>query len=482
MKKIYIFIIATMGFIGMANAQGDYEAFTFSQADYLGTARFMGAGGAFGSTGGDFSALCTNPASIGVFKSYESSITPLALSFNYSTASYYGYRTTTQKVKYTLPQLGMVFAGEGNNDDNSWQFAIGYNRIMDYNNAFHTDVEINHSLTDVVLSEIEGSYCGDLYNDAALFWATGLIDTFAHTNNHYYSRFGNGALIDQDAYVVRSGGIDEMVFSFGGSFSDKVYIGGTIGLPILHFKEMVSYSESPAFVDDLYGVKDYTLYSEHQDKGTGINAKLGIIYQPANFVRIGASFHSPTYYWKIKDNFSREITTSYAPRTGIPNITNGYSYDSRFALTTPLKANFSTTFLILMRAFIAAEYEFQNYKMATMYSDDYDYSSENEAIRTKYGPSHSFRVGSEVLVTENFALRAGYRYKTTPYKSSESPYKNTTQYISGGLGFRGDTFFADLAYVYRMNKDAFWLYDPAGGPCNVTTKSHNVVVSIGFKF
>ena len=69
MKKIATFIIVIMGLFGLASAQGDYEALTFSQFDYWGTARFVGAGGAFGATGGDFSALSTNPAAIGLFNS-----------------------------------------------------------------------------------------------------------------------------------------------------------------------------------------------------------------------------------------------------------------------------------------------------------------------------------------------------------------------------------------------------------------------------
>ena len=94
----------------MASAQGDYEAFTFSQADYLGTARFMGAGGAFGATGGDFSALSTNPAAIGLFKRYEASITPLVLSFGYSDTYYSGEKSSSQKFKYTVPQAGIVMS------------------------------------------------------------------------------------------------------------------------------------------------------------------------------------------------------------------------------------------------------------------------------------------------------------------------------------------------------------------------------------
>ena len=479
MKRIASFFIIIMCIFGVASAQGDYEAFTFSQADYLGTARFMGAGGAFGATGGDFSALSTNPASIGLYKRYEVSFTPMSLNFGYSDSYYYGNKSSTRKFKYTLPQAGIVMSHNIHRDNEwkSWQFGFGYNRIMDYNNKFRANAQVNNTLMDMVLNHVNGTSYGNLTGDGYLFWNSWLIDTLSGTDNQYYSRFSNHK-INQRAIVTRSGAIDEMVFSFGGNYGDKLYFGATVGFPFLDFKEITTYSEAPAEGGDLYGINDYTLYSEQRNSGTGVNLKVGILYQPADFVRIGAAFHTPTYYWKIKDNFYRSMTTHYS--NGNSNEDSYSNYNS-FTLTTPLKFNVDATFLIAKRAFISAEYEFQDYGMASLYEDNYDYVMENDAIREKFGISHSVRVGGEVNISQGFALRAGYRLKTTPYKMTDAPY-NTTHFISAGLGFRGKVMFADLAYVLRLNKDSYWLYDAYGTPCNYASKIHSVVATIGCKF
>ena len=158
MKKIATFIIAIMGIFSLANAQSDYEAFTFSQSDYLGTARFMGAGGAFGATGGDFSALSTNPASIGLYKRYEATFTAVSLSFNYSDTYYYGSKSPAQRFKYTVPQCGFVLS-RGIPRDSSWkywQFGFGYNRIKDFNNTFHANAQVNNTLMDMVVNRVDG--------------------------------------------------------------------------------------------------------------------------------------------------------------------------------------------------------------------------------------------------------------------------------------------------------------------------------------
>lgn len=481
MKRIATLIIVIMGVFGMANAQGDYEAFTFSQADYLGTARFMGAGGAFGATGGDFSALSTNPASIGLFKRHEVTITPMNLSFRYSDTYYYGEKSSARKPKYTVPQCGIVMAHDIHRENNwkSWQFGFGYNRLMDFNNTlFRANANVNSTIADVIIPHANGIDYNNLTGDASLAWFGFLIDTLPGIHNQYYSFYHNHD-INQVASVIRSGSVDEMQFSFGGNYNDQIYIGATLGFPFLDFTEKTTYSETPTDGEPIAGIDHYTLYTTQKNTGTGVNLKLGIIYQPASFVRIGAAFHTPTYYWKIKDNFYRELSTLLSNGT---NLDYSYKNLNNFTLTTPLKFNVSASFLIKKRAFIAAEYEFQDYGMAALYNDNYDYATENDAIREKFGISHNIRVGGEINITQGFALRAGYRLKTTPYKLTDSPYNNTTHFVSAGVGFRGKFVFGDLAYVLRMNKDAYWLYEATGSPCNTVSNVHSVVATIGCKF
>ncbi len=480
MKKITTFIIAILGIIGVANAQGDYEAFTFSQSDYLGTARFMGAGGAFGATGGDFSALSTNPASIGLFKRNETSFTFMGLSFSNTDSYYYGNHNSTRNFKYILPEAGIVTVRKIHRDNEwrSWQFGFGYNRIMDFNNTLRFSANTHNTLMNQVINHVNGINYNNLSGDGYLAWNSWLIDTIPGTTNQYYSFFSDEDIY-QKAVVTRKGAIDEMVLSVGGNYGDKLFIGATVGFPFLNFTEITTYTEDPVNVDDIAGINDYTLFTEQRNSGTGVNLKLGLIYQPAEFLRLGASFHTPTYYWVVRDNLYREMTTHYS--NGKSN-TNSYTNNNRFSLVTPLKFNVSAAFLIAKRAFIAAEYEFQNYGMANLNADNYDYVFENELVQAKYGVAHNIRVGAEVNITQGFVMRAGYRLKTSPYKSADNNYNNTTQFISGGIGFRGEYIFCDLSYAYRLNKDSYWLYDPVGEPGYYTTNTHNVILTLGCKF
>jgi hypothetical protein len=309
-KKLFLSIVFGF-FIVFINAQNDIDAFRFSQNNWEGTARFMGAGGAFGAVGADFSALSTNPASIGIFKKNEISFTPIVISVFNSKANYFNSESKYISSNYSITNLGMVFKTNAipNSKWNAIQFGVGYNRINDFNNSSLVEgTSIGSSMTDEFVNSANSTNFQNLYGDNLVAWETWLIDTLPGDDNHYYSPF-SGSNLAQSKYTKTSGGIDEMAFSVGGNYDDRIFIGATMEIPFIHYKEISSYEE----IDEemtVGGMDSYTIDDELIVKGSGINLKLGILYQPFKFMRIGAAFHTPTYYNAISDNFYREITST----------------------------------------------------------------------------------------------------------------------------------------------------------------------------
>ena len=334
-------------------------------------------------------------------------------------------------------------------------------------------------MADVILPHANGIAYNALTGDASLAWSTWLIDTIPGTNNQYYSPFTD-AKLNNEALVKTSGAMDEISFSFGGNYSDKLFIGATLGVPVLSYKEVISYAEFATDSATLAkGIASFQTNSAQQNSSAGINLKLGVIYQPVSFLRLGASFQTPSYFWKVKDSYRRDMISYYT--NGKNSDTWSYDNNYRFSLTTPLKFNVSAAFLIQKRAFISAEYDFIDYSMATLYADDYAFNSENEAIDNKYGICHTFKVGAEVNVTSKFLLRAGYNYKTSPYKNFESKYDASAHYGSVGFGIRTKSIFFDMAYVLKYSKDSFCLYQD-DDVISTRGLSHRIVATIGCKF
>ncbi|MDD4394993.1 MAG: hypothetical protein PHQ33_03800 [Bacteroidales bacterium] len=311
-------------------------------------------------------------------------------------------------------------------------------------------------------------------------WNTWLIDTLTGETDQYTS-YLNGHRLQQSNYIKTSGGIDEMTFSMGANYADQLFMGITIGVPFIDYEQQTEYSEEDKN-DEIGTFNKYTIYDNLNTTGTGINAKIGVIYQPVNFMRIGVAFHSPTFYNNLKEKFERNIISEYDN----DEYEDSYENLSKYKLSTPLRLIGSLGFVIAKRAFINAEYEFADYSMATLYSSDvylyrYNFNEENKVIGRNYGISHTVRVGGELTVTDFFLIRLGYAYSSSPYRDNIND--GSSHNISGGIGFRGKHFFFDLAYAYRLMNDNYWFYESETlSPVSRKIVSNRFAATFGFKF
>lgn len=481
MKKLFFAAILLMATTMLSNAvaQNDIDAFRFSQSDYEGTARFMGAGGAFSAVGAEFSALNVNPAAIGLYKKSEITFTPLVISIYNDNSLYNGHNSRTSNVKYSLSNAGGAFR-IGLNQENGWKsihLGFGYNRTQDYNNTFRIEGNSNNSsMMDVYLANVQGKNLGNIGDDELLAWKTYMLD-YDSVNHIFYSPFA-GKSLHQKLVSESSGANDEMAFSIGSNYNDQLFIGATIGVPIISYNEKTRYTEEDESGTNY--ISDFLITENLRVRTAGVNLKLGIIYQPAEFVRIGAAFHTPSYFGRVRSNYTKTMTSYY------PDGRNSGTYEDNHAfnytLTTPLRAVGSVAFLIKKRAFVSAEYEFTGYGMARMSSNEYSFDEENQAIQDKYGACHTVRVGGEVYVTNNFLLRAGYNFKSSAYRNTVNN-NNSMHTATAGLGFRTKYFFCDFAYVFKTKNENVWLYDPDFvDPASLKTNTHRVVATIGCKF
>jgi len=461
------------------NAQNEIDALRFSEIDWQGSARFMGAGKAFGAVGAEFSALNINPASIGLYKKCEVTFTPMTLSVYKNTSKYNESSALAQAIKYNVGSAGVVFAIPGISSTlwKKFQIGFGFNRIKNYNNMFSIDGRSNgNTIGSVFALAAEGlnyktafdAWSSELYTA----WDSFLIDTLPGSETSYIPVF-KGKDLHHTATVTRSGGNDEMIFSFGTNYDDKLFMGATVGVPVINF------TENRVFMEENDQYKDHEfIYYRMTDKlrvrATGINLKLGIIYQPFNFLRIGVAFHTPTYYNKVKDDFVRKIDYNHG-------YGEEYKNSFEYTLTTPLRATGNLAFFIKQRAFISAEYEFAHYGMALMYSNKYNFGEENRAIQEMFGFSHIARIGAEINLTQTFSLRAGYNYVSSPYKDDIND--GSQHYASAGFGFRTKHFFGDFAYTFNISKENYWMYDRSF--VNTTHNkflTHRILLTTGVRF
>ena len=486
LKKI-VFCIGIVSLMQISiNAQNEVDALRFSETDWQGTARFMGAGKAFGAVGAEFSALNTNPASIGLYKKSEITFTPMTISAYKSSSGYNGTVMLEQPVKYNIGNAGIVLAIPGISSTlwKKFQLGFGYNRIKNFNNKFSIE---GRSMG----STIGSAFAQEAHYNETDFWSS---DEAWIAYESYFIDFDGfnkfiPALANVDMFqsstVTQTGGNDEMIFSFGTNYDDKLFMGATIGVPFIRFTENRVYREVNDKKADTYKFQNINITDKQSVRSTGINLKLGIIYQPIDFLRVGVAFHTPTYFGNVKEIFERQIYTQFYDMVDdVEELLRGnvnYINESIYTLSTPLRAMANVAFFIQQRAFISAEYEFANYGMANMYSIGYSYSNENRIIQDMYGFCHIARIGAELNLSQVFAIRAGYNYISTPYKDKIND--GSKHYVSAGFGFRTKHFYSDFAYAFTTSKEKYWLYDAAFvNAVNNKFVSHRILLTMGVRF
>ena len=331
-------------------------------------------------------------------------------------------------------------------------------------------------MMDEFVANIQGKNPGTFGDNEYMAWQTYLIE-YDTLSGQCYTPFAHKSL-HQKMVVESSGANDEMAFSIGGNYNDQIFIGATIGVPVINYNEKTKYIEE----DDQNStyISSYEINEKLRVRTTGVNLKLGIIYQPVEFVRIGAAFHTPSYFGRVRNNYTRSMASYYPNGNGSGTFEKDYAFN--YTLTTPLRAIGSVAFLIKRRAFVSAEYEFTGMGMARMSSNDYSFDEENEAIQDKYGACHTVRVGGEVYITNNFLLRAGYNFKSSAYRNTVNN-NNAMHTASAGFGFRTKYFFCDFAYVFKTKSENLWMYDSDFvDPASVKSNTHRIAATVGCKF
>lgn len=477
MKKIIFALMFTAGVVNISFAQNQVDALRFSQITYGGTARSMAMGGAFGALGADFSVLSINPGGIGFYKASEITFTPSIYTAKTS-SEYAGLNGSDVKYNFNVSNAGIVFTITPKKAESSWkgvQFGFGVNRMANFNSAILIEgPNSTNSILDGYVNDAMGVVPKDLDPfSTEMAFNTYLIDTLGSLTNYISAIPDGGAM--QSKFIETKGSVNEMVLTIGGNYNDRLYMGASFGFPYLSYYESSTYREIDEG-DSIPGFKEMSLHEDLETDGTGFNFKFGLIYRIADWVRIGASVHTPTFY-NLKDKYSKEMTATYD--NGAHYTTESPKGSFNYELTTPLRATGSVAFIIGQYALISADYEFVDYSDARLRSGTYKFFDENDAIGRIYTATSNIRAGFEVRLAP-ISLRGGYQLNFSPYKDNLNDGQRMA--FSGGIGLRDKSYFVDLAYVYSKKSEDYYLY--ANVPSAVVNKfsNHNILLTLGFRF
>lgn len=522
MKK-YILLSFTL-LSAKAFSQIPEDALRYSWYPQSGTARNMAIGGAMGSLGGDITATFVNPAGIGFYKTGEFVFTPGIL-LNNNKANFRDITTKGKKAGFQLGTTGIILGSVSRKKPtNSSAISIAINQVANFKNLVHYSGYNNYSSFSEQFAEEfakSGYSIDDVLNTqsplpytSAVALYSYLIDT-ATIGGHVVVKaapeylLDSGMAVKQDMYKTTGGGVYDFSLAYAQNIKDKVLWGVTLGIPYINYKSNTTFSENDTSSNTFNHFKSFTYEDNFTTSGVGFNLKLGVIYKPRDYIRLGLAVHTPTFMY-LTDTRTTKLTTYLEDTLGRPELpifvdsktfTNNQPGEAKYTQRSPWKAILSASYVFRevenvkkQKGFITVDIEYVNHRASRFSSDNQDitpdqeanykayYKALNNVVKQQYKGAFNFRVGGELKFNIIMA-RLGFAYYSNPYK--DAAIKGNQLLLSGGLGYRNKGFFVDLTYVHRMTKDVNFPYrleDRANTYATLNQKQGNVVATVGWKF
>jgi len=482
MKKYsFIALVFVCSFLSL-EAQNAMQALRYSQYNPFGTARYSAQGGAIGALGGDLTSMITNPAGLGFYRSSEVSFT----------SSFYWTNTVSNFMGSSYEDSNMAFnvgsAGfaQGIATKNSgiagFAFGVGYNTLANFNNwTTIRGVNDNSSLLDDFTW-----HANESPDDLNPYYEQLAFDSYLMPYDEAAGEYWHDMQLDgygQDVYrqSQQSGYIGEYSLSGAVNFSNLLYMGATFGIHAVRFYEDIYHSETDV-EDQVLDFNSFRFREFNSTRGVGYTGRFGMIIRPFHMLRVGATFHLPTYYYLTDEKYT-DMNSTWDNGSGIPD-TLAYSpnglYD--YKLQSPFRANVNASLLVFNMVTVSAGYEYVDYSTSRLHAYDYKFIDENDQIKQDLQATHNVNAGAEIRISSIY-LRAGAKYLMSPYSDDQNNAE--TFMYTGGIGFRSKQLIFDVSYSYANRREVQGLYafEPGSNEVSINDiNNHNLMFTLGYKF
>ncbi|MBI6120021.1 OmpP1/FadL family transporter [Salegentibacter maritimus] len=499
MKKIFL-TLGVLFIAGIASAQNITDAYRYSSEELNGTARFRAMSGAFGALGGDLSAISVNPAGSAVFLNSFGTIT-LAHQNSDKKVDYFGTTTSNENSDINFNQAGgvLIFDTRTNSPWKKFSLSVNYEQTNNFDDAYIATGVSQNSIDSYFLSHAEGvpldllqtredesisdlyAYLGENYDFSAqqafLGYQGYVID---HANNSpentSYNSFISPGNFNQEYRNVATGLNGKFSFNVATQFQDFLYLGANLNTHFLNYDRSTRFRESN---DNAGSATNEVQFNNNLSTiGNGFSFQLGAIAKLSQRFRVGASYHSPTWF-NITEETTQYLETNNNANERVivdPNVLNIYP---DYTLKTPGKLTGSLAVIFGTKGLISFDYSYKDYS-ATEFrpTSDPEFEFQNDLISEELQATSTFRLGGEYRIN-NWSLRGGYRFEQSPY-SNETTMGDLTGY-SGGLGYDFGNIKIDLAYTNAQYEENPRLYERGlTNSAKIDRDFTNVVLSLSF--
>jgi long-chain fatty acid transport protein len=250
--------------------------------------------------------------------------------------------------------------------------------------------------------------------------------------------------------------------AFGVSYSITPQLSIGAGLGLLYNKNRLEAPYTIQTQTQLAGAK--TLLDLDTD-GWGFNGQFGVLWKPRNDLSFAVSYSLPSRL-KTKGhataNSGRQLSA-----LGLNNVDATTDFDAEVTNEFPQTISLGATWQATPRLQVVAQVDWIDWSSSFDTLEVRLKNTNNELYRALLAGGKDLnddvpldwkdqwvpRIGAEYKITDNFAVRAGYRYSRSPVPSETlTPLTAaiSEHLISAGLGYRTGRFTADVAYQWHI--------------------------------
>lgn len=462
------------------------------------SARSMGLAGAFGAVGADFSNATHNPAGIAFFRKKELG---LGISSDQKTlnSEFLNTNKETNQQKLRLNNFGYVFSNLMTKREMDSLKVYKYGLVgtavtIGINNKANFNEEVSYSGYNTESSllssyaEYANNFARNSPDNLSEFERqavqTDLLKIDEQNGTYSYSSEIENGEVNQAGRRIRKGSVYDLYFGVGTNFTNKLYLGASVGVPIYTFNEQFVYSEKDS--QNKHQTFDRLALAEDKKfSGLGSYLRVGGIYRVSDYLRAGLHIKTPSAIL---------ITESSSIGTSNGDKSTSKTYSSEYRLTTPFQTGLQIVASHPSYGLISLEGDYKlNSGSKIRYEEELGDLSANEAqykedIKRTHKSSLNGRIGLEARLAKQFRLRGGFAYYGSPYKQKELQYgaKASKQVLGLGIGYRdvATNLMFDLGYNYNSTGEfeSAYLYRNQPNPVKTDKETHQIKIGISKRF
>ena len=455
-----------------------------AEPDIIGSARYVGMAGAMTAVGGDPSAIHDNPAALGIYRRFE---TTISLGGRFDRTA----QTVTSSVRslsdplestFILPHASFIFAF-GNDDLREGliynNLSFSFRRLSSYRRCASSRFEgMTTSLAEQMATSAAGIHAADMsdasrWDNERIGWLSILgydsymIDPVGSDSSHWTPYTNWIAEVTPSMRVRESGYLDQFAITWGGNINNRWFIGVGLNIRSLRYSKVTEYAEYAA-------TSTAALTSTLSLSGVGINGTVGLMAQPIRWLRLGASFTSPTYVGSTLRTYG--VAESYGiHKDGERTTFRGESPEwvEKRKLYMPLRLSVGAAFIVGRIGLVSLQYDYQHQKSLQ--------------------DTHVLRLGTEWVICQRLFLNAGYAYSFIP---GDAAYRRDiaandvrtdtdwacmrrTHNIGAAIGYRGNYSIVQVGYRYGLRTQEVYPFETTMSQ-TLRNHTHDIVVTLGW--